>query len=244
MDFKAVGFDIDGTLYPKRIMTRNLILSSLLHPFFAISYGKMRNRIRVLQQNENYNNSLDLISKEALVLSGEEEKLLSSEIDEETLKSISKKKKELETKIYKKYAKKFLNIKPYKEVKTIFDLLNEKKIPIAIFSDFPVENKLKALGIDGKINYVFSSKDVGFLKPDKRCFEYLYQNSPLSKFKKSEVLYVGDSYLKDCVGSFDFGFKSVLLSRKHKAYPKAYKVYKNWREFSLSLQAVLEDKNE
>ena len=244
MEFKAVGFDIDGTLYPKRIMTRNLILSSLLNPFFAISYGKMRNRIRALQKNENYNTSLDLISKEALILSGKENTLLAPDIDKETLKSVSKKKAELEKKIYKKYAKQFLNIKPYKEVKEVFDFLNEKKIPIAIFSDFPVENKLKALGIDDKINYVFSSKDAGFLKPDGRCFEYLYENSPLSKFKKSEVLYVGDSYLKDCVGAFNFGFSSILLSRKHKEFPKAYKVYKNWREFSLWLQTILEDKNE
>ena len=244
MAIKAVGFDIDGTLYPKRIMTRNLILSSLLNPFFSIAYGKMRKRIRVLQKNKNYNTTLDLISKEALVLSGEEKKLLAPEIEIGTLKSISRKKEELENKIYKKYAKQFLNIKPYKEVKAVLEFLEKKKIPIAVFSDFPVENKLKALGIDDKIKYVFSSKDAGFLKPDRRCFEYLYKNSPLSEFKKSEVLYVGDSYLKDCVGSFDFGFSSVLISRKQKTYPKAYKVYKNWKDFSLWLQTVLEDENE
>ena len=244
MEFKAVGFDIDGTFYPKRIMIRNLILSSLPNPFFAISYFKMRKRIRALQKNENYNTSLDLISKEALILSGKENTLLAPDIDKETLKSVSKKKAELEKKIYKKYAKQFLNIKPYKEVKEVFDFLNEKKIPIAIFSDFPVENKLKALGIDDKINYVFSSKDAGFLKPDIRCFEYLYENSPLSKFKKSEVLYIGDSYSKDCVGAFNFGFSSILLSKKHKEFPKAYKVYKNWRDFSLWLKTILEEKNE
>ena len=244
MAFKAVGFDIDGTLYPKRIMKRNLILSSLLNPQFSISYGKMRKRLRVLQGNKNYNTTLDLISKEALVLSGEEEKLLASEIDTETLKKISGKKEELENKIYKRYAKKFLNIKPYKEVNEVFGLLEKKKIPIAVFSDFPVENKLKALGIDDKIKYVFSSKDAGFLKPDRRSFDYLYQNSPLSEFKKSEVLYVGDSYSKDCVGSSDFGFSSVLITRRQKAYPKAYKVFKSWKDFLLWLNIILEDENE
>jgi len=196
----------------------------------------MRKRIRVLQKKNNYNTTLDYLSKESLVLLKKEEYLFGKKIDQEIQLLIDKKKKELNNKVYSRYAKMFLNIKPFKEVDSVFTLLQKNKIPIVIFSDFPIENKLKTLGLNDRIDYAFSSFDAGYLKPDVRCFNYLYKNSPLSNFKKDEVLYVGDSLEKDWNGAKNFGFTPVLINTKEHGERK----FSNWKVFFSWLEKNLE----
>ena len=49
MDYKAVCFDIDGTLYPAKVMNRRLLALGLRHPVFAMKYNRMRRSYRELQ---------------------------------------------------------------------------------------------------------------------------------------------------------------------------------------------------
>ena len=46
MKYKAICFDIDGTLYPIGTMNRRIFRLSVSHPLFGLKYRKARHEVR------------------------------------------------------------------------------------------------------------------------------------------------------------------------------------------------------
>ena len=230
MKYKAICFDIDGTLYPKSVMNRRLLALGLCHPFFSLKYNKMRKQVRKCQEALEG----DLMSKEATIMckngvidENQDIKMLEANITKEELQ-LSK--EHLSKWIYLPMERLYKRTKPYDGVVETFKKIKTKGLKIGVFSDFPLFKKLESMGLSSYVDFAASSEDIGFLKPSIHCFEYLLYNIGLDC---KEVLYVGDSYDKDIVGAHRAGLDAVLVNVKgsKKEYPLACEVFESWKGF-------------
>ena len=106
--------------------------------------------------------------------------------------------------------------------------------------------KLKSMSLSDLVDFYASSDDIGFLKPDTHCFEYLLYNL---KMEAKDVLYVGDSYDKDIVGANSAGMDAVLVNVERSElkdaktrYPLAKAVFCRWKDFDAWLATGMEDR--
>lgn len=218
MKYKAICFDIDGTLYPRAVMNRRLLALGLCHPVFSCNYNKMRKELRKDQENMQG----DLMSKEASMMLKNNGTYKHQDI--ETIKW------HLEKWIYEPMERLYKTTKPFDGVEKTFKTIKEKGLKIGVFSDFPLFNKLESMGLSSYVDFAASSEDVGFLKPSVHCFEYLLYNIGLDS---KEVLYVGDSYDKDVVGAHKAGIDAILVNARGslEEYPLACEVFESWEGF-------------
>ena len=82
---------------------------------------------------------------------------------------------------------------------------------------------LKRVGAEQYFHHFFSSKDLGYEKPDVRFFTSIAQTI---HFKPEECIMIGNLYEKDIIGAKDVGMKTILFDEKacNYAFPKADKV--------------------
>ena len=111
--------------------------------------------------------------------------------------------------------------------------------------NWPLYAKLKGMGLEDLVDFACSSDDTGFLKPDTHCFEYLLYNLNV---RPEDVLYVGDSYVKDVAGAAGAGIDAVLVNVARSdlkdctsRYPLAKAVFSDWKDFDCWLSARLEE---
>lgn len=99
----------------------------------------------------------------------------------------------------------------YPETNKVLKTFGEKGIQTVLCSnlasDYGNVAKTKTIPLD---KYVLSY-ECGFLKPQKEIYQ-LCQN--LLGYNKNEIIFVGDNYKDDYLGSKEFGFISYWLNRK------------------------------
>jgi len=117
--------------------------------------------------------------------------------------------------------------------------IKEHGITTAVFSDWPLWDKLERMGLDSLIDKRYSPDDCGYLKPDVHCFEFVVDKLG---FEAKDVLFVGDSYNKDIAGAAGAGLDAVLVGTKDEEgkYPLAKKVFADWEEFDAWIDRQLE----
>ena len=70
---------------------------------------------------------------------------------------------------------------------------------------------LKRINANKYFNYFFSSKDLGYEKPDKLFFKTIINNLG---FKANECVMIGNIYEKDIIGAKDIGMNTILYNEK------------------------------
>ena len=102
---------------------------------------------------------------------------------------------------------------------------------LAALSDFPISDKLEVLGLEGLFDFVASSEDFGYLKPNEVPFNAMLKALDV---RPDEALYVGDSYRKDIVGGARIGMRTMLVSARtgREPHPMADLVLTSWRSFA------------
>ena len=127
-----------------------------------------------------------------------------------------------------------------------FKKIKNNGLKIGVFTDFPLFDKLEGMKLADLVDFAASSDDIGYLKPDTHCLEYLLYNL---KMGPKDVLYVGDSYNKDILGAKAVGMDAVLVNVKASAskdlakeYPLAKAAFRTWNEFDTWLSATMEDR--
>lgn len=186
MKYKAVCFDVDGTLYPPREMHKRLFKIWVLHPVFVLRYIKMRKVLR--KRQDDFEDSMTLRQREASILGCSEEKLNKC--------------------FYNPLKREYEKIEPFDGIRETFLWLKENEIKIGVFSDFPLFDKLFLLGISDLVDVGLCSDDVGFLKPSVHPFENLLYKLEV---EPSQMLYVGDEPKKDMSGAAEAGVDSYLV---------------------------------
>ena len=240
MRYKAICFDIDGTLYPASLMKRRLMALWARHPAFSVRYNRERREFRRCQAD--FRQSIPFRWREAMIIrnaSGEEPKKKFSEADYRATYD------RLQKYIYAPMQKLYERTKPFDGVVSTFSKIKNNGLKIGVFTDFPLFSKLQGMGLADLVDFAASSDDTGFLKPDAHCFGYLLYNLKLGP---KDVLYVGDSYSKDIAGASGAGIDAVLvnvapshLEDAATLYPQARAVFSTWDGFDRWLTAEMED---
>jgi putative hydrolase of the HAD superfamily len=96
----------------------------------------------------------------------------------------------------------------------LLDFLGRRGIRVGVFSDYPPELKLKALGIAGRFSVLVCSADpeVGMFKPHPRGFLVAADRWQIDP---SEILVVGDRPDADAAGARAAGMPCVIVGGNH-----------------------------
>jgi 2-haloacid dehalogenase len=76
------------------------------------------------------------------------------------------------------------------------------------------EKKLKASGLDQIFDAIFISENVGFEKPNKEFFDYVFASLGITD--KSEAIIIGDSLTSDILGGVFAGIDTCWFNPSHK----------------------------
>ena len=76
------------------------------------------------------------------------------------------------------------------------------------------EKKLRLSGLDKVFDAIFISENVGFEKPKKEYFDYVFKKLGITD--KKEVLIIGDSLTSDMLGGHLAGIDTCWFNPKHK----------------------------
>jgi len=199
LKFTAVGFDLDGTLYP------NIGLFVRLVPFLLREHRLLRALDKARRQLRNtgaYGG--DFYEAQARLMGG-----ILSEAPERV-------RERTERLIYRGWEPHFKKIRLFPQVKETLDAFRKEGIRMGLLSDFPPETKLQNLKLAGYWDAVLCSEVTGRLKPDPASFLELAGSIGVSAEK---ILYVGNSVSYDVEGAHRAGMKAALIRSGWKKRP-------------------------
>jgi putative hydrolase of the HAD superfamily len=140
--------------------------------------------------------------------------------------------------IYHGWEPLFRTVKPYHHVSETLSAFKSAGLNLGLLSDFPAEQKLKYLGLDGYWDTVICSEHTNRLKPDPTPFQELARRMALPP---EQILYVGNSVSYDIVGAKQQGMKAALVSSPLKKHRRntgnadfVFSDYRQLRAFVLS----------
>ena len=124
-------------------------------------------------------------------------------------------------------------------VEDLLRLLAERGLAVGAFSDYPVEEKLAALGIADSFSVKLCATEpgVGEFKPSPRGF---LRACELWGLRPSEVLYVGDRPEVDAAGAAACGMPCAIVGRTRrrsngKTVAECYTTFSSFRELQDAL---------
>jgi HAD superfamily hydrolase (TIGR01509 family) len=229
---RAVLFDLDGTLYRqkplRRLMTMELLTLPLSGPARAPKRLQALRAYRRAQEALRSGASRGPVAtaqtKLAAQTSGLPEPEVSALVDE----------------WMQRRPLKYLGWCRMPGTEALLDWLREQDVRLAVLSDYPAVDKLKALGWADRFDFVLSAADpeIGRFKPDPRGFMRACERWGLPP---REVLMVGDRLEVDGAGAAAAGLPSVILGDRRPdgaAVPRDCLFVKSMEE----LRRVLDDR--
>ncbi|MDY4611244.1 MAG: HAD family hydrolase [Sphaerochaetaceae bacterium] len=232
---KAILLDVDGTLYPKRMLDLRMLRSMFPSLVVAAQYNRMRRRIRQVQEQEpTVPPTLEGFRRR------QAEMILGSRCASASEKDYVRIERRLECQFYDRWPRYFASIKPFPGMRAALAEAHSLGLRLGVLSDFPVADKLKTLGVEDLVEYACCAEESGYLKPHSAPFMYILEHMGLSP---REVLFIGDSYDKDIEGASRIGMHTCLLKSGFgggrrtaavamKKYPSADLVCGSWLELS------------
>ncbi|MBR1919529.1 MAG: HAD family hydrolase [Spirochaetales bacterium] len=216
---KALCFDIDGTLYPKWRTSAYLAAAAAAHPLFSMKYNSTRQSLRAQDGLEGKRGlgREDFRRKEASILGYED------------IDGYIERYNRCIYEPWQRASRAF--IRPYRGMREALLEAKRRGYLIAALSDFPIGNKIELLGLSGLFDYVASTEDSGYLKPNRVPFDVMLESLGT---EPGETLYCGDSYRKDVQGARNAGMHTLLLpAGKGSAatYPAADLLLTGWDKF-------------
>lgn len=91
--------------------------------------------------------------------------------------------------------------------------LENRNMKTGLITDGNVQvqyRKIRALGLDKRLNVVLASYDLGLTKPDPEVYAYCIGKLGIAP---EEALYIGDNPLKDFIGARRLGMKTARIVR-------------------------------
>ncbi len=201
-NIKGILLDVDGTLYhqlPLRAIIGVLVvISNLYNPKelvrklkVIIQYRKSQELMRNKEiRDDCYKNQIMRTSEST----GEHPSYISDVIEE----------------WFEKRPLAFIRLCRRRGMKKAIARWHESGIRLGVFSDYPVEDKLNALGISRFITIMVSASDRGVngFKPNTNGFAVAARRMGLTP---SDVLYVGDREEVDGIGASKAGMQVAIL---------------------------------
>jgi HAD superfamily hydrolase (TIGR01509 family) len=144
-----------------------------------------------------------------------------NELGEKIIKSIFKREDKEKGKKLSEFLKENLNYQLFEDAKEIFNLPFQKAIltdaPHFLFSHLNLE----------KYFQIFTPKETGFSKPDKRAFLEVLE---FFKTDPKEAIMVGDDIERDLIPAKNLGMKAILIDRKNEIEQSSFEKINSLRE--------------
>lgn len=202
MPIRAVGFDIDGTVYPSSA----LYLRMLPHLFASFkllkAFSEVRKELRRLNPHSPFQRerpeTLDEFHRyQASLVAGR----LGSNADAayEAIRRL----------FYHQSFEHFDRIPLFRGVRECLSSLRAAGLRLGALSDFPCERKIELMGLTKAFDLSMTSEETGLVKPDRAPFDELARRLGVAN---DEVLYVGNSEAYDVVGAKAAGMKTAFIS--------------------------------
>ena len=100
-----------------------------------------------------------------------------------------------------------------------------------------VKKGLARVGADSYFSFIFTSRDIGFEKPDPRFFRFI-----LAKLRSTpeSCVMIGDNYKKDIIGAKSTGMKTILFnpSEVNGPFPHADSVIRGMEQLPLIIKKL------
>lgn len=231
MNYAAVAFDIDGTLYPDLALRRRILPFAARNLRFLLAFSAARDELhaRAASGLRDSETPTDLASFRSLQARLTAERLGWAQ---------DAARKHADDTVYTELEESFSRVRLFRGVVECLEALKSSGLALAILSDFPARRKLEALGIGGYFQVARCSEESGLLKPAREPFLALAAELGL---KPSEILYVGNSLVYDVAGATAAGMTAALRTalprppRGHGAHPDfAFSSWKDLQGFVLT----------
>jgi len=211
----AVGFDLDGTLYPTYRLNVRLLPFLFRHGRLLNALGKARTIIRREQEQSPAFARPDFYDYQAQITAA----LLHAEPEQI--------KEKLNNLIYCGWERHFSHITLFPHVRELLAELRTAGLKLGLLSDFPPKIKLEKLGLAGCWDTVLCSEDIGAIKPAIRPFMEL---AKALGYPPEQILYVGNSRRYDAAGGRRAGMKTALITRRRASITKADFIFHDYRQ--------------
>jgi putative hydrolase of the HAD superfamily len=193
--YKALAFDVDGTLYPNSWMYFQSIPFGLKNYKLLKAFRKVRKVLRKTRPIEDfYVIQTQMVAHE---LGWTKEK--AQRIIEQTM--------------YTQWEQVLYRVKLFPGVRELIAEAKSKGLKLAVASDFPVANKLDILKLNGLWDFELATEMTNYLKPNPEPFYALAKGLEL---EPQEILYVGNSHPYDIVGAKQVGMGAAHITNRPK----------------------------
>ena len=172
-------FDLDGTLYDQKKLRRRIVQILMLR-FFSFSIRPIDLKIisSFRKQRENHKGySSFAIEKEQYQWCADELKIPVQKVEVCILKYMYK------------LPLKFILSARYPNIEKVFNAIKELNFSIAIYSDYPVQEKLDALHLEADVLFNSIDNDPHQLKPSGKAVDFICSKMNISR---DEALLIGD----------------------------------------------------
>jgi phosphoglycolate phosphatase/putative hydrolase of the HAD superfamily len=195
---EAVIFDVDGTLYNQKNLRRRMYISlamSLWRDPKCIRICRVLNAFRCHRERAALNNAKDSLKKQYNVVARHTHQRV--EFVEDVV----------EEWMFRRPLK-HLGKCLYDGVDIFFNAVREQGLKIGVFSDYPADDKLSAMGLSADVNLCSTDMEVQRLKPDPKGLLLCCKRLNVAPQK---TLYIGDrdGLDGDCARRADIPFLKV-----------------------------------
>ena len=192
MNLKAIIFDLDDTLYDEE---------EYVHEAFLNTADCISDRFEYLSRDALYKRMLELLATNG------RGKIFDEIIKEFNLPlSVSE--------VVSMYRNTLPKLSLYEDATAFLDALSKTEIKTGLITDgcsLVQHNKVNALSLETKLNFILVTDDFKLSKPDSgvylKCLEGLGIVNP------KDAVYIGDNPGKDFIGAREIGMKTIRIIR-------------------------------
>lgn len=224
MSIKAVIFDIDGTFYPNWKMKFHSLPIVFKHLSLFKAFSDARKSLRAMP---------DLVVEDFHKVQAE----MTADLMKKPVEWV---KESIDRDIYLQWTRSLKGVKCFHGVREVVCEVKDMGYKVAALSDFPILDKLKYFNLHDLFeDTAFCTEDSGYLKPHKKAFLYVCEHLGV---KPEEVLYVGNSFPYDVIGSKNVGMKAAHVAWKSpKNEIKADFTFNDYNNFIPEFKKLLKD---
>jgi HAD superfamily hydrolase (TIGR01549 family) len=205
---RAVLLDVDGTLYSQQVLRGLMALELLALPCTTLSY---RSASRIWQALRLFRH----MREEMRSWGAPEDSLALLQYTQVATRSGGEAAavERIVTEWMYQRPLKYLKLCRRRGVEAFFDFLQRAHIHIGVFSDYPVADKLQALGLAPAVSLTLcaTDPDINAFKPHPKGF---LRACALWGVPPEQVLYIGDRPEVDAVGAAAAGMSCAILMRQ------------------------------